>query len=162
ILPPPAEGSREVAARFARARAMQVERYAAVGLPQVRTNAAAQGPLLEEVARPDAGGLALLRDAADAMRLSARGYHRVLRAAGAPPRRSRRRRKSRPRAFRRGAVLPRARRRGAPRGVSARCRHSRRSATSSTRWLSTFLRMRSARWRVGKMFSRRLRRLMRV
>src|SRR5262249_39578044 len=45
------------------------------------TNAAAHGPLLEEVARPDAGGLALLRDAADAMRLSARGYHRVLRVA---------------------------------------------------------------------------------
>jgi magnesium chelatase family protein len=81
ILPPPAEGSREVAARVARARAMQTERYAAIGLPQVRTNAAAHGPLLEEVARPDAGGLALLRDAADAMRLSARGYHRVLRVA---------------------------------------------------------------------------------
>ena len=33
-------------------------------------------------ARPrDAGGAALLRDAADAMRLSARGYHRVLRVA---------------------------------------------------------------------------------
>ena len=41
----------------------------------------AHGPLLEEVARPDSGGLALLRDAADAMRLSARGYHRVLRVA---------------------------------------------------------------------------------
>src|SRR5881628_2953563 len=48
ILPPPAEGSKEVAARVARARAMQAECYAAVGLPQVRTNAAAQGPLLEE------------------------------------------------------------------------------------------------------------------
>src|SRR6516162_9328354 len=83
-------------------------------------------------------------------------------AGGAHARRSRRRRPSRPRAFRRGAVLPRARRRGAPRGVSARAAYSRRSATSSTRWLSTFLRMRSARWRVGKMFSRRLRRLMRV
>src|SRR5262249_20758850 len=35
----------------------------------------------ERVARRDAGGLALLRDAADAMRLSARGYHRVLRVA---------------------------------------------------------------------------------
>jgi magnesium chelatase family protein len=30
---------------------------------------------------PDASGLSLLRDAADAMRLSARGYHRVLRVA---------------------------------------------------------------------------------
>ena len=81
ILPPPAEGSREVAARVARARALQAERYAARGLPGVRTNAQAQGPLLEEAARPDSAGLALLRDAADAMRLSARGYHRVLRVA---------------------------------------------------------------------------------
>ncbi len=81
ILPPPTEGSREVAERVARARAMQAERYAAIGLPHIRTNAAAQGPVLEDVARPDAGGLTLLRDAADAMRLSARGYHRVLRVA---------------------------------------------------------------------------------
>ena len=81
ILPPPAEGSREVATRVARARAMQAERYAAMGLPQLRTNANAHGPLLEEVAQPDGSGLALLRDAADAMRLSARGYHRVLRVA---------------------------------------------------------------------------------
>jgi len=33
------------------------------------------------VARPDASGLTLLRDATDAMHLSARGYHRVLRVA---------------------------------------------------------------------------------
>jgi magnesium chelatase family protein len=81
ILPPPTEGSREVAARVARARALQLERYAALGLPHVRTNAAASGPVLEEVARPDGSGVALLRDAADAMRLSARGYHRVLKVA---------------------------------------------------------------------------------
>jgi magnesium chelatase family protein len=81
ILPPPTEGSREVAQRVARAREIQARRYAAIGLPHVRTNAAAQGPALEDVARPDAGGLALLREAADAMRLSARGYHRVLRVA---------------------------------------------------------------------------------
>ncbi|MDB5627851.1 MAG: Mg chelatase-related protein, partial [Tardiphaga sp.] len=35
----------------------------------------------DEVARPDAPGLALLRDAAEKMSLSARGYHRVLRVA---------------------------------------------------------------------------------
>jgi magnesium chelatase family protein len=81
ILPPPSEGSAEVAARVARARAIQIERYGAIGLPHIRTNAAASGPVLEDVARPDASGLALLRDAADAMRLSARGYHRVLRVA---------------------------------------------------------------------------------
>jgi magnesium chelatase family protein len=81
ILPPPAEGSREVGERVRRARARQVERYAAIGLPHIRINAAAQGAALEEAARPDAAGLALLRDATDAMRLSARGYHRVLRVA---------------------------------------------------------------------------------
>ena len=76
ILPPPAEGSREVAARVALARERQAARYAAIGLPHIRTNAAVSG--LEDVARP---GLTLLREAADAMRLSARGYHRVLRVA---------------------------------------------------------------------------------
>jgi len=81
ILPPPTEGSREVAARVAKARAIQVERYGALGLANIRTNAEASGPVLEEVGRPDASGLALLRDAADAMRLSARGYHRVLKVA---------------------------------------------------------------------------------
>ena len=81
ILPPPAEGSRDVAARVARARKMQAQRYAALGLSGVRTNAEVSGPVLEEVARPDAAGMTLLRDAADAMRLSARGYHRVLRVA---------------------------------------------------------------------------------
>lgn len=80
ILPPPSEGSREVAARVAAARAVQTERYAALGVP-ARTNAEASGDALEEVARPDAAGLKLLRDAADAMRLSARAYHRVLKVA---------------------------------------------------------------------------------
>jgi magnesium chelatase family protein len=81
ILPPPAEGSREVAARVARARQIQTERYEALGLDHVRVNARAQGPVLEEIARLDASGLSLLREAADAMQLSARGYHRVLRVA---------------------------------------------------------------------------------
>jgi magnesium chelatase family protein len=81
ILPPPSEGSKEVAARVAQARTIQAERYAAHGLSGVTTNAAAPASVLEEVARPDSAGLKLLRDAADAMRLSARGYHRVLRVA---------------------------------------------------------------------------------
>ena len=37
--------------------------------------------VVEKMAAPDAAGAALLRDAADAMQLSARGYHRVLRVA---------------------------------------------------------------------------------
>src|SRR6202167_1489918 len=81
ILPPPAEGSREIAERVALARERQAARYAAIGLPHVHTNAAVSGAVLEDVARPDGSGLALLREAADAMRLSARGYHRVLRVA---------------------------------------------------------------------------------
>jgi magnesium chelatase family protein len=81
ILPPPAEGSREVAARVALARERQIARYAAIGLPHVRSNAAVSGAVLEDVARPDASGMTLLREAADAMHLSARGYHRVLRVA---------------------------------------------------------------------------------
>ncbi len=81
ILPPPAEGSREVAARVARARQLQAERYAALGQSNVRTNAAAQGAVLDEVAKLDQASLALIHDAADAMRLTARGYHRVLRVA---------------------------------------------------------------------------------
>lgn len=81
ILPPPSEGSADVAARVAAARAIQTKRYASLGLPQVRTNAEAPAAILEEAAKPDSSGLTLLRDAAESMRLSARGYHRVLRVA---------------------------------------------------------------------------------
>src|SRR5215470_5130356 len=81
ILPSPAEGSREVAARVARARDIQAERYAAMGISNLRTNAQTSGPVLEEVARTDSAGMALLREAANSMRLSARGYHRILRVA---------------------------------------------------------------------------------
>jgi magnesium chelatase family protein len=37
--------------------------------------------MLEDIARPDAEGAALLRQAADALQLSARGFHRTLRVA---------------------------------------------------------------------------------
>ncbi len=77
-LPPPAEGSREVAERVAHARATQSTRFNGSG---VRTNAEADGELLDAVATPDEPGRKLLADAAAAMRLSARGFHRVLRVA---------------------------------------------------------------------------------
>lgn len=83
-LPPPAEGSAEVAARVAAARAIQTERYAATpaqGGRPVRTNADADGELLEAVASPDQSGRALLTEAAERLKLSARGYHRVMRVA---------------------------------------------------------------------------------
>ncbi len=81
ILPPPAEGSAEVASRVAAARERQTKRFAALGIAGVSTNAACPAPAVEDMARPDADGLALIRAAADAMRLSARGFHRVLKVA---------------------------------------------------------------------------------
>jgi len=47
----------------------------------VRTNAEADGPLLDTVCAPDDAGQALLAQAATAMRLTARGYTRILRVA---------------------------------------------------------------------------------
>ena len=83
-LPPPAEGSAEVAERIAKARAIQRARYAgetdAQGRP-VRTNAEADGELLGAVATPDDAGAALLTQATEQLKLSARGYHRVLKVA---------------------------------------------------------------------------------
>ncbi len=77
-LPPPAENSATVAARVAAARAIQTARYAGAG---VRTNAEADGKVLEAAATPDDAGRKLLTAAAEQLRLSARGYHRVLRVA---------------------------------------------------------------------------------
>ena len=73
-LPPPAEGSAQVAARVAAARAVQVARG-------VRSNAELEGDLLELHATPDEDGRRLLMQAAEALRLSARGYTRMLRVA---------------------------------------------------------------------------------
>lgn len=78
VNPAPSEGSDAVAARVAAARARQTARYAD---GKARTNAEADGPELEDHATPDEPGKALLAQAAAAMRLSARGYTRVLRVA---------------------------------------------------------------------------------
>jgi len=78
VLPPPTEGSAEVAARVAAARRIQTVRYAD---HPIRTNAEADGALLEAVATPDEPGRMLLAQASEAMRLSARGYTRILRVA---------------------------------------------------------------------------------
>jgi magnesium chelatase family protein len=77
-LPPPAEGSAEVAARVAAARTLQRGRLAPHDL---RTNAQAEGEVLEAIAAPDDAGRKLLTGAAERMQLSARGYHRVLKVA---------------------------------------------------------------------------------
>ncbi|MGE5546589.1 MAG: YifB family Mg chelatase-like AAA ATPase [Solirubrobacterales bacterium] len=81
-VPPPAEGTAEVAARVAAAREVQRERYGALAAGRGwRCNAEAEGEVLERVAAPDAPGRHLLTEAAERMRLSARGYHRILRVA---------------------------------------------------------------------------------
>ncbi len=75
-MPAPTEDSATVAARVAKARDIQSARYASYTLT---CNAEADGEVLETVAAPDADGRALLTRAAEKMRLSARGYHRILR-----------------------------------------------------------------------------------
>jgi predicted ATPase with chaperone activity len=47
----------------------------------VRTSAEVDAGLLDRVATPDTSGRKLLADAVDRIRLTARGYHRVLRVA---------------------------------------------------------------------------------
>ena len=78
VLPPPAEGSEEVAARVNAARDRQNKRLEGL---DARTNADLDGDALEQYATPDDAGQKLLAQAAEAMRLSARGYTRILRVA---------------------------------------------------------------------------------
>jgi magnesium chelatase family protein len=87
VLPSPSEGSTQVRARVVAARALQRARLAKLGLapgergPRPRTNAEVSGRLLEEIAMPDADGMALMRQAAERLGLSARGFHRTLKVA---------------------------------------------------------------------------------
>ena len=82
-LPPPIEGSAQVAARVAAARTAQSERYDGEAQQggQRSLNVDATGDLLTRYAAPDASGQALLTDAAVKLSLSARAYHRVLKVA---------------------------------------------------------------------------------
>lgn len=80
-LPPPRENSAMVALRVDRARRLQQERFAALGASHLFTNGEADGDILMKIATPDAAGQKLLTEAAEKMKLSARGYHRVLRVA---------------------------------------------------------------------------------
>jgi len=80
----PSDGERSavVAARVAAARQVQAERYAKIeGARKLRTNADAEGEVLEAVAACEDSARALLREASEKMHLSARGYHRVLKVA---------------------------------------------------------------------------------
>ncbi|MEM6826850.1 MAG: YifB family Mg chelatase-like AAA ATPase [Pseudomonadota bacterium] len=73
-LPKPSESSAPVAARVSKARSFAAPRG-------VRSNAELQGDALEAHATPNEEGRALLMKAAEKLRLSARGYTRMLRVA---------------------------------------------------------------------------------
>lgn len=81
MAPGASEASTHVARRVARARTIQTQRYEQMGLVDITCNAACPVSRLPEVAALDDAGLALLRSAADAMNLTARGFHRVLKVA---------------------------------------------------------------------------------
>jgi magnesium chelatase family protein len=90
-LPPPAEGTAEVAARVAAARRLQARRAEAAGagmggvgagggMPSP-LNARAEGAWLDHIAALDAPAKALMAKAAEARALTARGWTRTLRLA---------------------------------------------------------------------------------
>jgi magnesium chelatase family protein len=81
IRPMPAERSADIARRVAQAREWQQERFAEAGMRGVSTNARCSTAMIEVLAEPDPAGLQLLRDAAEKLKFSARGYHRVLKVA---------------------------------------------------------------------------------
>ncbi len=81
-LPPPRENSGMVALRVDAAREIQRARFERLQAPDnIFTNADADGDLLMRIAPLKAEAQKLLTDAAERMKLSARGYHRVLRVA---------------------------------------------------------------------------------
>lgn len=80
IRPAKSEASADVARRVAAARTIQRRRFEEIGV-SITTNAHCPTALVEEIARPDAAGEALLRDASEKLGFSARAYHRVLKVA---------------------------------------------------------------------------------
>jgi len=81
-LPPPSETTEMVAKRVQRAREIQKTRYADIESPTpIRSNSDAEGTVLEQAAELDDEGQALMTDAIEKMKLSARGYHRILKVA---------------------------------------------------------------------------------
>lgn len=80
-LPAPKEGSLEVRTRVLAARQLQKDRFDAHGLKNVRCNADCGNSALETLAQPDAAGKGLLCEAAQSLKLSARGYYRTLKLA---------------------------------------------------------------------------------
>ena len=81
-LPPPAEGTKEVAARVKAARKRQASRFEKAGIEGTRNvNADLSSGQIEEACALDSDGRKLMNDAATQFSLSARAYHRVLKLA---------------------------------------------------------------------------------
>jgi len=80
-LPVAKESSIDVAARVRTARNIQTSRYQEMGLENIRCNAEVDGEALEQVASLDRAAREILTQAIDVMKLTARGYHRILRVA---------------------------------------------------------------------------------
>ncbi|MET0545743.1 MAG: YifB family Mg chelatase-like AAA ATPase, partial [Caulobacterales bacterium] len=78
--PPSSEGTAEIAARVFAARHRQKQRYAQMSA-NIATNCEAEGAVLEAAVALDDDGGKLLVQASEKLRLSARGYHRVLKVA---------------------------------------------------------------------------------
>ena len=77
IAPSVSESSTIVAKRVLAARQLQEERYGG-NIAGQKTNATASAAVIEQVAKPDGDGAALMVEAATAMKFSARAYHRIL------------------------------------------------------------------------------------
>ena len=77
-LPTPSEGSAQISERVAAARDVQAARLADLGRPDLRLNCVLEGELLDQVCPMAEGAAAFLSRAVDRLKLSARGYHRVL------------------------------------------------------------------------------------
>ena len=78
-LPDTGDASSTIAERVAAARKIQRLRFQ--DHTELRQNADAEGAILQEIATPDPEGAAMLEKAADRFKISARGYHRILRVA---------------------------------------------------------------------------------
>lgn len=78
-LPPTGDSTSTVAARVAAAREIQASRFS--GNPEIKVNADMPAALIDRFAAPDEAGRMLLHKAAEKLGLTARGYHRILRAA---------------------------------------------------------------------------------
>lgn len=79
ISAPRGESTALVAERVCAARDVQERRYAS--MPDIKTNAQAQGQFLDEITPLTPEGSRIMQQAADRHKLSARGYHRILKVA---------------------------------------------------------------------------------